>query len=125
VNYKMDDSRKILIVEDERPMANALKAKLTHEGFVAKVTSNGQEALAILKDQQFDLIMLDLIMPQADGWSVLEHLNEQGNTTPVIVATNLSQDKDEKRARALGAKDFLVKSNVPITEIVKRIKKLL
>lgn len=118
----MSETKKILIIEDERPLARALELKLTHVGFETKTAVNGEEGLAILQEESFDLILTDLVMPKVDGFAVLTALRERGNTTPVIVLTNLSQAEDESRARTLGAAGFLVKSDISVSEIVERIK---
>lgn len=117
--------KRILIAEDEKPMASALKAKLEREGFVATVVSDGKQALEALHDGEFDLLILDILMPRVDGWQVLETLKEQNNAVPIVVASNLGQVEDERRARELGASDYFVKTNVPLAELVERVKKLL
>lgn len=106
-------------------MASALKAKLEREGFVATVVSDGKQALEALHDGEFDLLILDILMPRVDGWQVLETLKEQNNAVPIVVASNLGQVEDERRARELGASDYFVKTNVPLAELVERVKKLL
>ncbi len=68
------------------------------------------------------MILLDLIMPEMDGFTFLQNLKKK---TPVIVLSNLGQDEDRARAKELGAKDYMVKSNTPITEIVKVVKTFL
>lgn len=114
--------KKILIVEDEKPMARALELKLAHEGFAVGSATDGEQALAILAKDQIDLILLDLVLPKLDGFAVLAKLAEGRNTTPVIVLTNLSQGEDEEKAKKLGAKAFFIKSNTPIAEIVATVK---
>ena len=114
--------KRILIVEDEKPMAHALELKLTHAGFEAQSVGNGEEGLALMEKESFDLVLLDLIMPKLDGFGVLEEMKKKGIKTPVMVQTNLAQEEDEKRAKALGAKEFFIKSNTPIAEIVEQIK---
>lgn len=106
-------------------MARALELKLVHEGFDASIASNGTEAIEYLKANKTDLILLDLIMPVMDGFSVLQHMKEKNITTPVMVLSNLGQEEDEKRARASGAKDFFIKSNTPLADIVARVKSYL
>lgn len=118
-------AKKILIVEDERPIANALALKFNHSGFQAKAVHNGQEALDLLEKESFDLMLLDLMMPKMDGFGVLEALQKKEGIPLVVVTTNLSQEEDAKRARALGAKDYLVKSNTPLTKMVEHVAKLL
>ena len=114
--------KKILIIEDEKPMAHALELKLAHAGFSAQSVGNGEEGLALLEKEKFDLVLLDLIMPKLDGFGVLEEMKKKGIKTPVMVQTNLAQEEDEKRAKALGVKEFFIKSNTPIAEIVEQIK---
>ncbi len=122
---KVTAKKQVLIAEDEKPMARALELKLTHSGYDAFATFNGEEAIAALEKQKYDVLLLDLMMPKVDGFGVLESMRKRGDKTPVIVLTNLSQPEDEKRAKDLGAKEFFVKSNIPIAEIVERIKHLL
>ena len=112
--------KKILIVEDEKPMAHALELKLNNSGFEAKAVFNGEEALEILTKEKYDLVLLDLVMPKMDGFALLENLKKKKIKVSVIITSNLSQEEDETRAKSLGAKDFLVKSDTPIAEIVKR-----
>ncbi|MCX6723243.1 MAG: response regulator, partial [Candidatus Staskawiczbacteria bacterium] len=87
----MNKKLKILIAEDERAIAGALNLKLNHEGFESKVALNGREAMDNLQNEKFDLLILDLMMPQLDGYGVLTEMKEKGIKIPVIVASNLSQ----------------------------------
>lgn len=121
----MPEKKKILIAEDERPMARALELKLNKYGFEAKVVSNGEEALEELGKTKYDLLLLDLMMPIKDGFGVLEGIKEKGYTIPVIISTNLSQENDVKKAKELGAKDYFVKSDTPINEVITRVEKVL
>lgn len=114
--------KKILIVEDERPLAHALELKMTHEGYETKVASTGREGLELAKAGGFDLILLDLILPEVDGFAILEAIKDQSKKPVVIVLSNLGQDEDRKKAADFGAKDYLVKSNVPLADIVKVVK---
>ena len=108
-------------MEDEKPMARALELKLTHAGFEVQSAFNGEDGLLLLEKETPALILCDLIMPKVDGFKVLETLKERKNKTPVIVLTNLSQEDDQKRAMALGAKEFFIKSNTSIATIVERV----
>lgn len=110
--------KKILIAEDERPMARALELKLTHMGFTVVVVSNGEAALEAMHREVFDLLLLDLVMPKVDGFQVLEALHGAKKTIPVVIISNLSQPEDEQRTKQLGAKAFFIKSNTPIATIV-------
>jgi len=112
---------RIFIIEDEKPIARALELKLQKEGCETKVTFDGASALDILAKEKFDLIILDLILPEVDGFEVLRTLRVKDAQTPVIIASNLSQSEDLDKAKSLGANDYFVKSNTPIAEIVKNI----
>lgn len=106
-------------------MAHALELKLTHAGFEAKAVFNGEDGVKLLQKETFALILLDLIMPKMDGFKVLETLKEKKIQIPVMIVSNLSQEDDEKRAKALGAKEFFIKSNTPIATIVEKVAQFL
>lgn len=116
-------SKKILIIEDEKPLLHALELKLTHEGFLVTSTDSGQAGIDFLSKETFALILTDLITPGLDGFKVLETVRDKKIKTPVIVMTNLNQEEDKKRATDLGAVNFFVKSNSTISEIVESVKK--
>jgi len=116
---------KILIAEDDGPMARALELKLKSSGFEAKAVFNGEEALKELDIEKYDLLLLDLMMPIKDGFGVLEELKNRNNKMPVIISSNLGQEEDIKRAKDLGAVDYFIKSNTPINIVVDHIKNAL
>jgi DNA-binding response OmpR family regulator len=117
--------KKILIAEDERPMAKAMALKLTRAGFDVTTVSDGNEALSEITNNSFDLVITDLMMPKIDGFKLLELMNEQGIVVPVIVTSNLSQEEDAEKIKELGAKEYFIKSNTPIIQIVDHVKKIL
>ena len=117
--------RKILIVEDEKPLARVMSLKLNSVGYQTTAVFNGEEAIAILAKQSFDLVILDLLMPKGDGFSVLAHLNKSGIKTPVIVASNLAQQEDIEKAKKLGAVDYFVKTDITLVEMVNKVKQYL
>ena len=116
--------KRILVIEDERPLARALELKLAHEGFEVETVSNGADGMAFLEKSQVDLVVCDLIMPKMDGFAFLEALRKNDNKVPVIILTNLSQPDDQERVLALGAKDFFVKSDISVADVVAHIKKI-
>ena len=118
-------NKKILIVDDEKPLANALDLKLSHEGFTTKTVFNGGEAIQSLKTEKFDLVLLDLVMPLEDGFKVLEDIKSLSLKTSVIVSSNLSQEEDITRARNLGAVDYFIKSDTTLTQVVQKVKNYL
>lgn len=117
-----ESQKRILVVEDEKPIAKALELKLTKEGFHTRSVSNGEEALQVLGQEPYDLVLLDLVMPKLDGFKVLERMHAQKHSMPVFVLSNLGQEEDIKRARQLGAREFFVKSDIPISEVVSHVK---
>jgi len=121
----MNKPKKILIIEDEKTLALALKMKLTRAGFEVKTVFDGEEGIALLQEEIFALILLDLIMPKMGGFMVLENLKIKKIKTPVMILTNLSQENDIKRTKEFGVKEFFIKSNTPIGTIVERVMKLL
>ena len=116
------DQKRVLIVEDEKPLSHALELKLKHEGFAVTTAFNGQECLNLIDSQQFDVVLLDLMMPVMDGFQVLEQLQQKQNKPAVFVLSNLSQHEDEERVLALGARKFFIKSDTPLTTIVEEVK---
>ena len=117
--------KRILIVEDEKPIARALELKLDHSGYDAVAVNGGQAALDLLEKEKFQLILLDLIMPGVDGFAVMQALKERGSTTPIIVLTNLNQPEDIQKSKNLGAIDFLIKSDVPLANVVQRVQQVI
>jgi DNA-binding response OmpR family regulator len=120
-----NNTKKLLLAEDERAIAKALQLKLGLSGFEVTVVSNGEDVLSAIKNQKFDLLLLDIMMPKMDGFTVMEEMKKLKNKTPVIILSNLSQEEDAKRAKELGAVDFFIKSNTPLTDIIAKINKFL
>jgi len=114
--------KKILIVEDEKPLAHALELKMTHEGYETTVASTGKMGLDEASTGKYDLILLDLILPEVDGFTILESLKQKKIKPVIVVLSNLGQDEDRKKAEEFGVKNYLVKSNVPLADIVKVVK---
>jgi DNA-binding response OmpR family regulator len=113
--------KKILIIEDERPLSHALDMKLRKEGFETTVVMNGHDGIEEVRNGKYDMVLLDLIMPVMDGFTVLKEMAVMGQKIPVIVLSNLGQDEDCEKAKKMGALDYFVKSNTPISDILKRV----
>jgi DNA-binding response OmpR family regulator len=116
------NGKKILVVEDERPLAHALELKLQHEGYETTAIHNGPEGLKEALIGKYDLILLDLILPEMDGFTILKELKAKKIKTAIMVLSNLGQDEDRARAAEMGALKYLVKSNVPLSDIVTAVK---
>ncbi|MFH1286968.1 MAG: response regulator [Candidatus Magasanikbacteria bacterium] len=117
----------ILLAEDDRFLIKVLSDKLEHKGYDVTLAIDGVEALEKLKKGKFDLMLLDLIMPNKDGFEVLEELKKSKTLkkVPIVILSNLGQDSDIEKGKALGATDYLIKSNLGINEVVEKIKKFL
>lgn len=120
-----EGEKNILIAEDETPLAKALKLKLTKAGHRALTAANGEEALELAKQEEFDLMLIDLVMPKMDGFSFLKALKEEGITSHIVVLSNLGQQNDITLATDLGASKFFIKSNTSLLKIVEYIKDVL
>ena len=119
-----EKTAKILLVEDDTALSAVYRSRLEVEGFDVKEVNNGEDALAAAMEYRPDLIVLDAMMPKISGIDVLDILRNTPETTNirVIMLTALSQPKDRERAESLGADDYLVKSQVVISDVVERIK---
>ncbi len=115
-------SKKILIIDDAKPMAKAIEIKLQKNGYQAKAVFNGEQGIKELESSHYDLVLLDIMMPVVDGWNVLEQIKAKGIKTKVIITSNLSQEEDIKRAKEMGAFDFLVKSDTTLTGIADKVQ---
>lgn len=114
---------KILVVEDDKYLINAYRLKLSKMGFEVHLAMDGDEALTALATLHPDVILLDLVMPKRDGFSVLEEVKKNPNlkSIPVIITSNLGQKEDIDRGMKLGAADYIVKSDTPIEAIAEKI----
>ncbi len=119
--------KKILIVEDDTYLANAHRVKLTKSGFETMIAYDGEAAVKMCSTFNPDLIILDLIMPNKDGFAVLEELKKDTTQQhiPIIVTSNLSQKEDINRALNLGATDYIIKSNINLNDLLTKISNLL
>jgi DNA-binding response OmpR family regulator len=117
----------ILIIEDENPLARALKDTLESEGYTTEIAEDGETALERIGVRTPDLILLDLVLPKHDGFEVLETIrkNIEWKNIPVIVLSNLGDKKSIERATQLGSTDYLIKTHHSITEVAAKIKKYL
>lgn len=118
--------KKVLVAEDDRFLVNAYRIKLAGAGFEVKAGADGEEVLQIMKKWLPDVLLLDLIMPVMDGFKVLREMQRSAKwkKIPVIIASNLGQKQDIDRGMALGAKDYVVKSEVSLDEIIRRVNLL-
>lgn len=100
---------RILLAEDERDLNNIITQKLTADGYSVDRCFDGEEAIDILSYTEFDAVILDIMMPKADGFAVLNALRSMGRTTPVMFLTAKDAISDRVRGLDSGANDYLVK----------------
>lgn len=114
----------VLVVEDDPFYSKVYRTKLEKENISAVVVSNGNDALAQAKKEKPGLMLLDLILPGKDGFGILADFKADPDLRDikVIILSNLSQEEDVKRIMALGAAEYLVKSNVSIQDVVSKVK---
>ncbi|OGM20418.1 hypothetical protein A2714_01740 [Candidatus Woesebacteria bacterium RIFCSPHIGHO2_01_FULL_38_9] len=123
----MSDTQKILIVEDEPLLLDAIKRKLEKEGYGVTVATDGNEGLVQAFQGHPDLILLDIILPVVDGITVLDRLRKDdwGSKVPVIILTNLSDAEMVNEGREKGVSDYLVKTDWNLNEVVDKVKEKL
>ena len=115
---------KVLIVEDDRFLSKIYQSKLKKEKIDAEFALDGQEGLEKARKSPPTLVLLDLIMPKLDGFGFLEECRKDAKLKkiPIIILSNLGQEEDVERAKKMGVKDFIIKSDASIQEVVKKIK---
>ena len=115
---------KILIVEYDLFLANLLSLRFKKEGYEVIQAFSGTEALEKLKSIRPNVILLDIILPQKNGFEVLEAIsqNPQTSSIPVIIVSNLGQESDIEKGKMLGAIDYYVKAGLSIDELVNKVK---
>lgn len=115
---------KILLVEDDRFLRTLLEKRLRGEQIKVVGASDGEEALQKVVTEYPDLILLDLILPKRSGFSFLAEINKDVNLKkiPVVVLSNLGQPEDIERAKEYGVKEYFVKANFSLEQLVQKIK---
>lgn len=121
---KGDILLRVLVIDDERKTSSYLKTGLSEQGFVVDVARNGEDGLHLAAHGEYDLVILDVMLPQRDGWSVLANLRGEGNRTPVLMLTARDDVPDRVKGFELGADDYLIKP-FAFSELVARMHNLL
>jgi DNA-binding response OmpR family regulator len=119
-----EQTKTVLVAEDDNFLLNAYRVKLEHDGRRVLLARDGNETVEAFKNNDVDLIVLDLIMPVKDGFAALEEIRAmpKGKDVPIIIASNLGQKEDIEKGTRLGATDYIVKSNVSLLdELIPKI----
>ncbi len=121
-----ETQKKILIVEDDVTMREIVVHKLSTSGFTVVEAADGKAAIEAWKREKPDLVLLDLMLPEMDGFQILEEVRKNNDPTitktPVIVLSNLFSKEDIQKAKSLNIDDFMVKAYYTTEEILTRVK---
>jgi len=123
----MTDKKHILLIEDDALILQAYQIGLEQAGFKVSTARDGRAGLAAILEGKPDLILLDLILPKKDGFEILEAVqkNRHVHDPAIIVLSNLGQSSDIERAKTLGARDYVIKANHSMKDVIEKVKKLL
>ncbi|MDD5738748.1 MAG: response regulator [Candidatus Pacebacteria bacterium] len=119
--------KSILLIEDDPFLIDIYSQKFKKSGFDVRVAENASKAFQFLEEKIPDLILLDVVLPQMDGWSILKKIraNEAWKACQIIIFSNLGQKEEVEKGLELGANKYLIKSQYTPLEVVKEIEKLL
>ena len=117
----------VLIVDDDEFLLEMYALKFKEEGFTVEIAETGKDALTKIESVKPDVVLLDVVLPEMDGFAVLQKMRpEKKSGLPIIVLlTNLSQKDDTERGMRLGADDYVVKAHFTPSEVVEKVRKLL
>jgi DNA-binding response OmpR family regulator len=115
---------RILIIEDNETLAQGLRTNLEFEGYAVRLAGDATSGLAVIAESHIDLVILDLMLPDQNGYDVLRLLRERGNATPVLVLTALTEEVDKVRGFRFGADDYVTKP-FGLMELLARVDALL
>jgi DNA-binding response OmpR family regulator len=119
-------TNKILIIEDDSFISDMYRIKFESEGFSVEIAPDGIQGLEMVDKDHPDLILLDVVMPKMDGFSVLQKLKEGvSKGIPVIMLTNLGQKDSVEKGLKLGAVDYIIKAHFTPLEVVDKVKEFL
>jgi DNA-binding response OmpR family regulator len=123
----MENKKKVLMIDEDRFLRKVYREKFSKEGFEFLEATNGIEGLNKILFEKPDVVILDLILPGKTGFDVLieAKMKRETKNIPFIILSNLSQESDVKKGLELGAIDYLIKSEVSLSDVVKRVKEII
>lgn len=121
------NQKKVLIIEDENFIAELYALQLTKTGFLVKTALDGQTGLKMLEQEDFDILLLDILLPDLNGLEVLRQfkIKKPNSKMIILLLTNLGQDAVIKEAFTMGAQGYLIKASLTPYQIVDEVKKVL
>lgn len=122
-----DKKIKVLLVEDDAMIIQMYKTRMDSEGWEVFSTDRGSEALKIAKEKKPDIILLDIILPEIDGFTILKELRKDSDTKkiPVLMLTNLGQESDQNRGKEMGVDGYFIKSQHTPGDVIVKIESLI
>lgn len=119
--------KSILLVEDDPFLVDIYTTKLTEAGFSLQVATNGKEALKKIKEDTVDLLLLDIVLPNFNGWEILRKIEKDDNlkSLKVVILSNLGEKEEIEKGLKLGVAKYLVKAHYTPSEVAEEIKKIL
>jgi DNA-binding response OmpR family regulator len=120
-------AKRILLIEDDPLIIEIYTTQLKKAGFEVESAPDGEKALEMIKEKNFDLLILDIVLPYLTGFELLKRIRNQPEfkNLRVLVLSNLGQKSDIERAKRLGASQYLIKAHYTPSEVVEEIKKVL
>lgn len=118
--------KKILLVEDDPLLIDIYTTKLKERGFDVVVVDSGEKVLEAIREKKPDIVMLDIVLPNQDGWSILSQIKKDKDlkSTKIVVLSNLGQKEEVEKGLKLGAAQYLIKAHYTPSQVVKEIEKL-
>ncbi len=115
----------ILLVEDDPFLIDIYTTKLEESGFSVEVANDGEVALRKARENKPDLVILDIVLPQIDGWEILKRIKSEPEfkNLKVIILSNLGQKEEVEKGIKLGAAKYLIKAHYTPSQVIKEIKK--
>ncbi|KPJ73634.1 hypothetical protein AMJ48_00140 [Parcubacteria bacterium DG_74_1] len=123
--------KKILLIEDDPFLVDIYNTKLKESGFSIEVATDGEKGLRELSEKKFDLLLLDIVLPQIDGWEILEKIKalsaniEYLKNLQIVILSNLGQKEEVEKGIKMGAIKYLIKAHYTPSEVVTEIEQLL
>lgn len=117
----------ILLIEDDPFLIDIYTIKLKEEGYAIEIADDGEEAMAKIKELKPNLILLDIVLPNVNGWEILRRIKKDGGLKDlkIIILSNLAEKEEVEKGMGFGADKYLVKAHYTPTEVVKEITKIL